>query len=108
MCVASGNCGFTAPRIFQNRPENGGFAELLQDEPGAEDQKAALEAEYLCPSGAIQIDNHQIPVQKWRNGTPRSEAQPVASTKQCVQRTANKALLIVDHKNLKPAHRCPY
>lgn len=45
MSVASGNCGFTAPRIFQNRPENGGFAELLQDEPGAEDQKAALEAE---------------------------------------------------------------
>ncbi|QIV86872.1 ferredoxin [Glutamicibacter mishrai] len=74
MSVASGNCGFTAPRIFQNRPENGGFAELLQDEPGAEDQKAALEAEYLCPSGAIQIDNHRIPVQKWRNGTPRFEA----------------------------------
>lgn len=71
MCVASGNCGFTAPRTFQNRSGNGGFIELLRDEPDAEDQKAAMEAEYLCPSGAIQIDSHRIPVQKLGNGKSR-------------------------------------
>ncbi|NQD40004.1 ferredoxin [Glutamicibacter halophytocola] len=61
MCIASGNCGLTAPRSFQNRAENGGFAELLQEEPAPGDEQAALEAEYLCPSGAIQIDKHRIP-----------------------------------------------
>ncbi|GAA1412841.1 hypothetical protein AUR04nite_34780 [Glutamicibacter uratoxydans] len=64
MCVASGNCGLVAPSIFQNREENHGFVELLQNNPYQDDAPSALEAEYLCPSGAIQIDNHKIPADK--------------------------------------------
>ncbi|GAB3621601.1 hypothetical protein GCM10027417_28630 [Glutamicibacter endophyticus] len=64
MCVASGNCGLVAPSIFQNREENHGFVELLQMYPSQDDAHSALEAEYLCPSGTIQIDNHKIPVEK--------------------------------------------
>lgn len=61
MCVASGNCGLVAPGVFQNRTENGGFVELLQDQPHGADALAARRAEYLCPSGTIQIDDHSIP-----------------------------------------------
>lgn len=61
MCVASGNCGFVAPRVFQNRDDNGGFVELLDAEPPPEEWAAVEEAEFLCPSGTVQIDRHPIP-----------------------------------------------
>ncbi|MGH3652192.1 ferredoxin [Glutamicibacter sp.] len=70
MCVASGNCGLVAPRVFQNRQENGGFVELLQADPDGADLEAAQEAEYLCPSGTIQVGKHRIPARKSGDGIP--------------------------------------
>lgn len=61
MCVASGNCGRVAPRIFRNRAENGQFVELMEPNPSETDWDAARQAEYLCPSGTIQIGNQTIP-----------------------------------------------
>ncbi|WP_029088235.1 ferredoxin [Brevibacterium album] len=61
LCVASGNCGFVAPRVFRNRAENGSFVELLDADPPESEWEAVEEAEYLCPSGAIQVDDHPIP-----------------------------------------------
>ncbi|GHD03950.1 ferredoxin [Zhihengliuella salsuginis] len=61
MCVASGNCGLVAPRVFRNRDENRGFVELLEPEPPESEWEAVREAEYLCPSGTIQIEQHPIP-----------------------------------------------
>lgn len=61
MCVASGNCGFVAPNVFRNREENGGFVELTEASPPESEREAAREAEYLCPSGTIQIEDHPIP-----------------------------------------------
>ncbi len=61
MCVASGNCGLVAPAVFANPDENDGFVELLDPHPSEPEAAAAREAEYLCPSKAIQIDRHPIP-----------------------------------------------
>ena len=61
MCVASGNCGFVAPTVFSNPEDNGGFAELNDSTPPESVWDAASEAEFLCPSKAIQIDSRQIP-----------------------------------------------
>ncbi|WP_102157430.1 ferredoxin [Zhihengliuella halotolerans] len=61
LCVASGNCGHVAPRVFRNRDANGGFVELLAADPPEGDQDAVREAEYLCPSGTIQVDDHPMP-----------------------------------------------
>lgn len=61
MCAASGNCGFVAPNVFRNREENSGFVELLDPNPPETEWDAAREAEYLCPTGTIQIDDQPIP-----------------------------------------------
>ena len=64
MCVASGNCGFVAPAVFRNREENGEFVELLDKNPAETEWAAVREAEYLCPSGTIQIEHQPIPPKK--------------------------------------------
>ncbi|MFJ6416321.1 ferredoxin [Paeniglutamicibacter sp. NPDC091659] len=61
MCVASGNCGFVAPEVFRNRKETGGFVELIDRNPPQTQWDATREAEHLCPSGTIQIEDHPIP-----------------------------------------------
>lgn len=61
MCVASGNCGFVAPEVFSNPDENEGFAKLNDPSPPESQREAVRAAEYLCPSKAIQLDEHQIP-----------------------------------------------
>ncbi|RBP67033.1 ferredoxin [Brevibacterium sanguinis] len=61
MCVASGNCGHVAPAVFANPEENDGFVELLDAHPPESQWVPAREAEYLCPSKAIQIDGHAVP-----------------------------------------------
>lgn len=61
LCVASGNCGFVAPKVFSNPEDNGGFVELNDSTPPESEWDAASEAEFLCPSKTIQIDRHQIP-----------------------------------------------
>lgn len=61
MCVASGNCGFVAPNVFRNTDDNDGFVELLDADPPEDEWANARRAEYLCPSGTIQIAENPIP-----------------------------------------------
>ncbi len=61
ICVASGNCGFVAPNVFSNPKSRDGFVKLLDANPPESEWAHVSQAEYLCPSGAIQIHNHPIP-----------------------------------------------
>lgn len=61
MCVASGNCGFVAPKVFRNPRKNDGFVELLDPGPPESEWDAVREAEFECPSGTIQIEDNPIP-----------------------------------------------
>lgn len=61
MCVASGNCGFVAPNVFSNPKQREGFVKLLDENPPASEWPQARKAEYLCPSGTIQIADNRIP-----------------------------------------------
>ena len=61
LCVASGNCGFVAPKVFANPHNRDGFVKLLDANPPESEWPAVREAEYLCPSGAIQIDRNSAP-----------------------------------------------
>lgn len=56
-CIASGNCGRTAPKVFSNPPEEGGFVELITDDPPESEWGAVREAENLCPSATIRIED---------------------------------------------------
>lgn len=55
-CIASGNCSRTAPRVFANREEDGGFVSVLDEHPPKPEWDAVREAEDLCPSATIQVD----------------------------------------------------
>lgn len=61
MCVASGNCGFVAPGVFENPEKRDGFVKLLDANPAESEWSAVRKAEYLCPSGTIQIGDNPIP-----------------------------------------------
>jgi len=65
MCVASGNCGYVAPRVFENPESRGGFVKLVDANPPESEWSAVREAGYLCPSGTIQIGDHPIPPSSW-------------------------------------------
>lgn len=54
-CIASGNCGYLAPQVFQNREEDGGFVSLALPHPPASEEPAVRRAERLCPSGTIFV-----------------------------------------------------
>jgi ferredoxin len=54
-CIASANCGRTAPNVFRNPPEEGGFVELIDENPPESEWTAVREAEELCPSATIRI-----------------------------------------------------
>lgn len=56
-CIASGNCGHTAPRVFANREEDGGFVSVLDEHPPESEWAAVREAEKLCPSATIQVED---------------------------------------------------
>jgi ferredoxin len=56
-CIASGNCSRTAPRVFANLEENGGFVSVIDDNPPESEWPAVREAEDLCPSATIHIDD---------------------------------------------------
>ncbi|MDQ0612871.1 ferredoxin [Microbacterium sp. W4I4] len=62
-CIASGNCSRTAPRVFANLEENHGFVSILNEHPEDSDWAAVREAESLCPSATIRIedDSDDIP-----------------------------------------------
>ena len=54
-CIAARQCSQSAPSVFGNS-EDGGLVELLNERPAEEDREGAREAENLCPSGSITID----------------------------------------------------
>jgi ferredoxin len=55
-CIASGNCSRTAPEVFANLEENDGFVSVLDENPPESEWAAVREAEALCPSATIQVD----------------------------------------------------
>lgn len=56
-CIASGTCGRLAPRVFANRDEDGGFVSVLDENPPESEWAAAREAEELCPSATIRLQD---------------------------------------------------
>lgn len=54
-CIASGTCGRLAPSVFANRDEDGGFVSVLDENPPEIEWAAAREAEKLCPSATIRL-----------------------------------------------------
>lgn len=55
LCIASGNCGVVAPEVFANPESRDGFVKLLDAQPPESEWAAVRQAEYLCPSGTIEI-----------------------------------------------------
>jgi len=55
-CIASGNCSLTAPRVFANLDENDGFVSVIDENPPKSEWAAVREAEDLCPSATIHVD----------------------------------------------------
>lgn len=58
-CIASGNCGRTAPRVFANPEENGGFVTVIDESPPEREWAAVREAEDLCPSATIRLEEDE-------------------------------------------------
>lgn len=54
-CIAAQQCSKSAPNVFGNS-DDGGFVELLNEHPDEADQEGARQAENLCPSGSITIE----------------------------------------------------
>jgi len=56
-CIAAQQCSKSAPNVFGNS-DDGGFVELLNANPtDPADQDAARQAENLCPSGTIHVED---------------------------------------------------
>jgi ferredoxin len=53
-CIASGLCVLAAPKVFDQREEDG-VVVLLNDDPPPEMREAAREAAANCPSWAITV-----------------------------------------------------
>ncbi|WP_406245689.1 ferredoxin [Microbacterium sp. M] len=58
-CIASGNCSRTAPKVFANREEDGGFVSILDESPPESEWAAVREAEDLCPSATIRVEEDE-------------------------------------------------
>ncbi|MBE1876194.1 ferredoxin [Myceligenerans pegani] len=56
-CIASGNCSRTAPRVFANREEDDGYVSVLDENPPESEWAAVREAEDLCPSATIHVED---------------------------------------------------
>jgi ferredoxin len=55
VCIGSGNCTLTAPAVF-DQDETDGRVRLLDPAPPAELAQQVRRAAYVCPSGAITVD----------------------------------------------------
>lgn len=56
-CIAAQQCSRSAPNVF-GASDDGGFVELLNASPtDPEDQDGARQAEELCPSGTIHVED---------------------------------------------------
>jgi len=53
-CVAAGQCVLYAPKVFDQREEDG-IAVLLDEEPPPEERDNVLAAAGVCPAAAIHI-----------------------------------------------------
>lgn len=54
ICASSGQCVALAPRVFDQRDEDG-VVVLLDENPSEELAQAVRQAAAVCPSGAIKI-----------------------------------------------------
>jgi ferredoxin len=54
ICIASGQCAMLAPRIFDQRDDDGRVV-VLDEQPPDGEHDLARQAELTCPSGAIRI-----------------------------------------------------
>ncbi|GAB3175598.1 ferredoxin [Myceligenerans halotolerans] len=56
-CIASGNCGRIAPRVFAYREEDDGFVSVIDENPPESEWASVREAEVLCPSATIRVED---------------------------------------------------
>ncbi|MFD7668150.1 ferredoxin [Streptomyces sp. NPDC059788] len=54
VCVGAGMCALTAPAVFDQ--DEDGIVTVLVAEPDDGDRDAAREAGFLCPSGAVKVE----------------------------------------------------
>jgi ferredoxin len=54
VCIGSGNCVFTAPRVF-DQDEDEGLVVLLTADVDPQDADTVRDAVAHCPSGALRI-----------------------------------------------------
>ena len=59
-CVGAGQCVMAAPRVFDQRDEDG-VVVLLQDHVGADLEPSVRKAVKLCPAVAIRVEEVQGP-----------------------------------------------
>jgi ferredoxin len=55
-CVAAGQCVLLAPRVFDQREEDG-VVVLLDETPWSELHDAVRESAMVCPAAAIHVAN---------------------------------------------------
>ena len=54
VCASTGACMQVCPEVFEVRSD--GFLYVLQEEPPEELRDRVLQAEELCPTGAITVE----------------------------------------------------
>jgi ferredoxin len=54
VCASTGSCASECPEVFEIRSD--GYLYVLQEEPDESLRPKLLEAEELCPTGAISIE----------------------------------------------------
>jgi ferredoxin len=55
VCASTGSCMQVCPEVFEVRSD--GYLYILQEEPPEDLRPKVLEAEALCPTGAITIED---------------------------------------------------
>ncbi len=54
VCASTGSCMQVCPEVFEVRSD--GFLYVLQEEPPEELRDKVVQAEELCPTGAITVE----------------------------------------------------
>jgi ferredoxin len=54
VCASTGSCMQVCPEVFEVRSD--GYLYVLQEEPPEELREKVLQAEELCPTGAITVE----------------------------------------------------
>jgi ferredoxin len=54
VCASTGSCMQVCPEVFEVRSD--GYLYVLQEEPPEELRDKVLQAEELCPTGAITVE----------------------------------------------------